>query len=98
VHVQSIVNGAYADRALMVLDGAITANLCKQLALKVEQGASQGALFLHYSNNGPGITDLDGLGLDAIAEHWVLLTNQYYSYQQSTFPYMNPFIPIACPF
>jgi hypothetical protein len=98
VHVQSIVNTAYADRAILALDAPITTNLCKQLADKVEQGASQAAMFLHYSNTGPGITDLDGESLDAIAEHWVLTTNTYYSYQQGTFPFMNPFIPIACPF
>lgn len=98
VRVQSIVNSAYADRALMVLDGPITTNLCKQLAKKLEEGAGEAAMFLHYSNNGPGITDLDGESLDAIAEHWVLTTNTYYSYQQGSFPFMNPFIPIACPF
>lgn len=98
VHVQSIVNGAYADRALIYLDQPITSNLCKQLQDRVENGADVAALFLHYSNNGQGITDTDGEQLDAIAEHWVLLTNQYYSYQPGTFPSMNPFIPIPCPF
>lgn len=99
VHVQSIVNSPYADRAIMALDQPMTANLCKQLANKIEtNGATEAALFLHYSNNGAGITDQDGEQLDAIAEHWVLLSNQTYSYQQGTFPFMNPYIPIACPF
>lgn len=98
VHVQSIVNSGYTDRVLLTLDQGMTSNLCKQLADRLENGATTAAIFLHYSNNGQGITDLDGEQLDAIAEHWVLLTNQYYSYQQGTFPFMNPFIPIQCPF
>lgn len=98
VNVQSVVNGYYADRVLLTLDQQITPNLCKQLQDRIEQGAETAAIFLHYSNNGQGLTDLDGEQLDAIAEHWVLLTQQYYSYQQGTFPAMNPFIPIACPF
>jgi hypothetical protein len=98
VHVQGVLNGYTSDRVLLTLDQPITSNLCKQLQDRIENGADTAAIFLHYSNNGQGITDLEGEQLDAIAEHWVLLTQQYYSYQQGTFPSMNPFIPIACPF
>ncbi len=98
VRVQSVTNSAYSDRVILGIDNGITANVCRQLEQRLENGSTTAALFLHYSNNGAGITDLDGEGLDAIAEHWALLTTQSYSYQQGVFPAMNPFIPIDCPF
>jgi hypothetical protein len=98
VHVIGVTNGAYSDRVLLTLDQMISANVCSQFQLKLQQGADASAIFVHYSNNGPGITDLDGEQLAAISEAWVLLTTQYYSYQPKFFPLMNPFIPIECPF
>lgn len=99
VKVQSVTNhNYYSDRVLLALDQPITANLCKQIRQREEDGADVAAMFLHYSNNGVGITDTDNEQLDAIAEHWVLLSNQDYSYQPEPFPFMNPFVPISCPF
>lgn len=99
VHVQSITNhNYYSDRVLLALDQPITANLCEQIRQRAIDGADTSAIFLHYSNNGAGIVDTDGEQLDAIAEHWVLLSNQDYSYQPEPFPFMSPFIPIECPF
>jgi hypothetical protein len=98
VQVIAVTNSSYADRVLLTLDQPITANVCRQLEQRLDNGADVAALFLHYSNNGQGIVDTDGESLDAIAEHWVLLTNQYYSYQQGAFPFMTPFVPIPCPF
>jgi hypothetical protein len=98
VHVVSVVNTGYVERVVITLDQPITAGVCKQLQQRLEQGADAAAIFLHYSNNGQGVTDLDGEQLEAIAEHWVLLGTQYYSYQPDFFPAMDPFIPIDCPF
>lgn len=98
VRVLSVTNSGYSDRVLLGLDNAITGGICRQLERRLENGAVTAALFLHYSNNGAGLTDLDGEALDAIAEHWALLTTQDYSYIQGVFPTMNPFIPIDCPF
>ncbi len=98
VEVVGVANSAYTDRVLLTLSEPVTSNVCAQLIKRIESGADVAAIFLHYSNNGQGITDLDGEQLDAIAEHWVLLSNQYYTYQPGAFPSMNPFIPIDCPF
>ena len=83
---------------VLTLDQPLMANLCKQIRQRLEQGADASAIFVHYSNNGTGVTDLDGEQLDAISEAWVLLSTQYYTYQQQFFPLMDPFIPIDCPF
>ena len=98
VHILSVTNGAYSDRVVLTLDQTLSPNVCKQIQQRLEQGADASAIFLHYSNNGAGITDLDGEQLEAISEAWVLLTTQYYTYQQNFFPLMDPFIPIDCPF
>lgn len=99
VHVATVTNdSAYSERVVLQLDGLISANVCEQLRQRLEQGADTAAIFLHYSNNGPGIMDTDSEQLEAIAEHWVLLHNQNYSYQPEFFPYMIPFVPIDCPF
>jgi hypothetical protein len=92
------VNSGYAERVIVQLDQLINPQVCEQLRQRIEQGADAAAIFLHYSNNGPGITDTDNQQLEAIAEHWVLLPNQNYSYQQDFFPFMIPFVPIDCPF
>lgn len=94
----SVANGASPDRVVLEFDQTIGPGVCKALQQRLDQGSEAAAIFLHYSNNGPGIVDLDGDQLDAIAEHWTLLPNQQYSYQQGFFPAMNPFIPIPCPF
>ena len=39
-----------------------------------------------------------GALLDAIAEHWVLRPNDRWASQQGDFPFMDPYIPIPCPF
>ena len=99
VHVIAAANTpGYAERARISLDVPIGAGVCKNLQMRLDQGAEAAGIFLHYSNNGLGIADLDGEQLDAIAEHWTLLATQQYSYQQGFFPAMSPFIPIPCPF
>ncbi len=99
VHVATITNSSsYTERVVVQLDQLISPNVCEQLRERLEQGADVAAIFLHYSNNGPGITDTDSEQLEAIAEHWVLLSSQNYSYQPDFFPYMIPFVPIDCPF
>jgi len=98
VHVASLANSGYAERVIVTLDQLISPQVCERLRERLEQGADAAAIFLHYSNNGPGITDTDNEQLEAIAEHWVLLSNQSYSYQQEYFPFMIPFVPIDCPF
>ena len=97
VHVNGVKNSSYIDRVLLTLDQPISLGVCDHIRERRESGAIA-ALFLHYSNNGPGILDYDGEPLDAIAEHWALLAQQDYAYQPGSFPYMNPFIPIDCPF
>ncbi|MBC8068807.1 MAG: hypothetical protein IAG13_10780 [Deltaproteobacteria bacterium] len=98
VHVVAATQGGYTERVTLTLDVPIGASVCKQLRQRLEQGADTAAIFLHYSNNGQGVIDEDGEQLEAIAEHWVLLGTQYYSYQPDFFPAMDPFIPIDCPF
>jgi hypothetical protein len=99
VHVATVTNSsAYTERVVLQLDQLINANVCETLRERIEQGADAAAIFLHYSNNGPGIADTDNEQLEAIAEHWVLLQSQNYSYQPDFFPYMIPFVPIDCPF
>jgi hypothetical protein len=98
VLVVNATNSVYSERVTLQIDQIIKPNVCEQLRQKLEQGAETAAIFLHYSNNGPGITDTDNEQLEAIAEHWVLLPNQNYSYQPDFFPFMIPFVPIDCPF
>ncbi|HET6583039.1 MAG TPA: hypothetical protein VFG69_06325 [Nannocystaceae bacterium] len=98
VKIVSVANSGYTERVTLQLDQIIKPSVCEQLRNKLDQGSDVAAIFLHYSNNGPGITDTDNEMLEAIAEHWVLLPNQNYSYQQYYFPFMTPFVPIDCPF
>jgi hypothetical protein len=99
VHVATVTNSNYyAERVTLQLDQLITATVCDRLNQQIEQGADAAAIFLHYSNNGPGIVDTDNEQFEALAEHWVLLPSQNYSYQEGFFPFMVPFVPIDCPF
>lgn len=98
VKVVAVTSTGYSDRVILTLDQVLKPNVCKQIQQRLEQGADASAIFLHYSNNGQGIADLEGEQLEAISEAWVLLATQDYSYQPSFFPLMDPFIPIDCPF
>lgn len=58
---------------------------------------STGALYLHYSDNGPPIVDLDGEPLVAIGEPWVVDQFSTELAVPGEFPFMNPRLPIPCP-
>ncbi len=98
LHVQSLAHGSAPDHLILGLDQVVGPGVCGALQQRLDQGSEAAAIFLHYSNNGPGIVDFDGDQLEAIAELWTLQKNQQYFYQQGFFPAMSPFIPIHCPF
>lgn len=91
-------NGPESHQVTLTLDAPVSAGVCETVKQIAEAGYDTG-LFIHYSNNGfPGIIDTQGEPLDAIAEHWVLRPNDRWADQQGEFPFMDPYIPIPCPF
>jgi hypothetical protein len=86
----------HADRLILHLERPLSSRVCQGLR-DLEQSGDVG-MFIHYSNNGsPAVVDTQGDALDAIAEHWVL-ESQNYSYTPDIFPNLDPFLPIDCPF
>lgn len=71
--------------------------LCMEIDARAQAIGSTGALYLHYSDNGPPITDLDGEALVAIGEPWVLDQFSTELAVPGEFPFLNPRIPIPCP-
>jgi hypothetical protein len=103
VKIALVQSSGYASRARLVLDQGIKTQVCTQIDEWLNNGYGEGnigGIFVHYSNNGStAIVDSDeSLPLDAIAEHWVVLSTQQNLSVQGQFPLMNPFIPIDCPF
>lgn len=85
------------DLLLLTLDQAIGSGVCSQLQSFPAQWTS--ALFVHYTPEGSApITDLSGELLADIAEHWALQPDRQWDYNQGTFPFMEPVLPIPCPF
>jgi hypothetical protein len=88
---------AQSDELLIEFFTEFYPSLCMELDARAKAIGSTGALYLHYSDNGPPITDLDGEALVAIGEPWVL---DQFSTELSVpgeFPFLNPRLPIPCP-
>jgi hypothetical protein len=82
---------------LLTLDYGIGSGVCTQITNFPEQWTK--GLFIHYTPDGAApITDTVGELLADIAEAWALQPNRQWMYNQGTFPFMEPVIPIACPF
>ena len=91
-------SGPQAHQIVLSLDHQVNAGLCRFID-DIQDWSERGGIFVHYSNNGfPGIVDTQSEPLDAIAEHWVLRPNDRWASQQGDFPFMDPYIPIPCPF
>jgi hypothetical protein len=98
LHVSGMDNGPASHQVVLTLDHPVKPGVCGVLK-DLEQYGYEGGLFVHYSNNGfPGIVDTQSEPLDAISEHWVLRPNDRWASQQGDFPFMDPYIPIPCPF
>jgi hypothetical protein len=85
------------DMLVLSLDNGIGSGVCSQLENFPEQWSK--GLFIHYTpaGNAP-VTDIAGELLGDIAEHWALQPDRQWAYNQGTFPFMEPVIPIPCPF
>jgi hypothetical protein len=98
LHVSGMENGPASHQVVLTLDHPIKPSVCGVLK-DIQEYGYDGGLFVHYSNNGfPGIVDTQSEPLDAIAEHWVLRPHDRWANQQGDFPFMDPYIPIPCPF
>jgi hypothetical protein len=85
------------DVFLLTFDNGIGSGVCSQLANFPEQWTK--GLFIHYTPDGAAqVTDTVGERLADIAEHWPLQPDRQWAYNQGTFPFMEPVIPIPCPF
>jgi hypothetical protein len=85
------------DILQLALDNGVGAGVCSQLTNFPEQWTT--GLFIHYTPDGSApVTDNAGELLGDIGEHWALQPERQWAYNQGTFPFMEPVIPIACPF
>ncbi len=84
------------DILLLTLDNGIGHGVCNQLSTFPEEWTK--GLFIHYTPNGVPVTDTQGELLADIGELWALQPDRQWMYNQGTFPFMEPVIPIACPF
>lgn len=85
------------DTLLLTLDNGIGGGVCAHLRQYPEEWISD--LFVHYTPQGAApITDNVGEPLAPIAEHWALEPEAEYSYKEGTLSYMQPQLPIPCPF
>ncbi|MCH9684253.1 MAG: hypothetical protein K0V04_22660, partial [Deltaproteobacteria bacterium] len=98
VHVSAIIQDAARPEVLLLrLDNAIGGGVCAQLNTFPEEWTS--GLFIHYTTAGSApVADPDGEALAPIAEHWVLAHEQDYVYVEGQLPFMDPLLPIPCPF
>ena len=85
----------------LTLDNGITPNLCERL----EDGGNNfpeeltADLYIHYLAAGAApVTDSEGELLPPLAEHWVLIPDEEFTYVEGKLPFMNPRLPIPCPF
>jgi hypothetical protein len=98
LRVAKMENGPATHQVTLTFDAPVQSGVCDMVDNLEEWGYGAG-LFIHYSNNGfPGIADTQNEPLDAIAEHWVLRPHDRWGNQQGDFPFMDPYIPIPCPF
>jgi hypothetical protein len=98
LQVSGMENGPAAHQVILSLDHPVKPTVCKVLT-DIDMFGYEGGIFVHYSNNGfPGIVDTQSEPLDAISEHWVLRPSDRWANQQGDFPFMDPYIPIPCPF
>ncbi len=85
------------DVLLLSLDNGIGGGVCAQLSNYPEDWVSD--LFIHYTPQGLApVQDNDGELLAPIAEHWALDRNAQDQYTEGFLPYMDPIVPIPCPF
>lgn len=85
------------DVLLLTLDNGIGPGVCSQLNGFPEEWTK--GLFIHYTPDGAApILDTQGEALADIGEHWALQPDRQWAYNQGTFPFMEPVIPIPCPF
>lgn len=85
------------DLLWLSLDNGIGSGVCSQIVNFPPKWTK--GLFIHYTPEGNApVTDTAGELLADIAEHWALQPNRQWSYNQGTFPFMEPVIPIPCPF
>lgn len=85
------------DVLLLTLDNGIGPGVCSQLANFSEQWTK--GLFIHYTPDGAApVTDTQGELLADIGEIWALQPDRQWMYNQGTFPFMEPVLPIPCPF
>ena len=85
------------DLLWLSLDSGIGSGVCSQITNFPPKWTK--GLFIHYTPEGSApVTDTAGELLADIAEHWALQPNRQWAYNQGTFPFMEPVIPIPCPF
>lgn len=97
VHVAAITQTAdRPDILLLTLDNGIGGGVCAQLEQFPPEWISD--LFIHYTQGATPVTDFVGERLAPIAEHWALQPEAEYAYLEGTLPFMQPQIPIPCPF
>jgi hypothetical protein len=85
------------DILLLTLDSGIGSGVCTQIENFPEQWTR--GLFIHYTPDGTAqVTDTTGELLADIGEHWALQPDRSFAYNQGTFPFMEPVLPIPCIF
>jgi hypothetical protein len=85
------------DLLVLTLDNGISAGVCTQLENFPAQWTK--GLFIHYTPDGAApVTDTQGELLDDLGEIWALQPNRQWLYNQGTFPFMEPLVPIPCTF
>lgn len=82
---------------LLTLDNGIGSRVCDQV--NSQPPALVSDLFIHYTAAGSApVTDNDGEALAPISEKWALAREEDFLYEEGFFPFMNPMLPIPCPF
>lgn len=89
--------GAQPDELVVEFFTEIYPSTCMELDARAKAVGSTGALYLHYSDDGAPIADLDGEPLVAIGEPWVLEQFSTELAVPGKFPFLNPLLPIPCP-
>jgi hypothetical protein len=93
----SVEATAQSDELVIEFFTEIYPTTCMELDARAKAIGSTGALYLHYSDNGAPIVDLDGEPLVAIGEPWVLEQFSTELAVPGEFPFLNPLLPIPCP-
>jgi hypothetical protein len=83
------------DILLLTFDNGIGSGVCTQLENFPSQWTR--GLFIHYTPDGTApVTDTQGELLADIGEQWALQPDRQWLYNQGTFPFMEPVLPIPC--